>query len=575
MLSHSGGIYLKVYGYLYSIFHYENNKVTEINSDWTDMALGLTTDGNLIYKSGNTLAVYNHLTRQSTFLPNPGFVKDQFAQKEVTFGNVWITSFSSHGLHRSTDGGNTWSDINNGLGCQQCLSIYLDSQDNVYTGTFGFAFWGGLYKSQDNGKSWENLNLQNSDSYVTHIYSGSNGSIIAGASYGVYVSQNAGNSWSQASGVGLVYGLYVSKGGIIYDGDIYNGLCISTDNGSSFTQVKNGLDKSLFFGFGESKTGRIFAASWPNGLYYSDDNGDSWTETNGGLFTYNEAYNFQYKGDTLFASTSGGVAESFDNGISWNMLPGLFTRVNKILISPNGDLLAAVANKGIFVSENNGNSWDSLGNGLSNLNVNDIAFDKFHFLYAATNSGIYSLESYFLPKPIFPENGQMNLPAVITLNWQPSPGVSYYLLQVSSDSLFHVFIVNDSTVSSNTYNLGPLNYMTKYYWRVGTVAPNGDFSFSKSSYFITSLPRTFSLYQNYPNPFNPSTTIRFDIPYTVRLNLKIYNSLGQLVYSLFNKKFDMGSYYYIWNAAALPSGVYFITLKADNYSKTIKALLLK
>ena len=77
--------------------------------------------------------------------------------------------------------------------------------------------------------------------------------------------------------------------------DIYNDLCISRGNGHSLEQVNNDLNKSYFFGFGESSTGRIFAASWPNGLYRSNNEGNNRTNISSDLFSYNEAYNFQYK----------------------------------------------------------------------------------------------------------------------------------------------------------------------------------------------------------------------------------------------------------------------------------------
>jgi hypothetical protein len=42
-------------------------------------------------------------------------------------------------------------------------------------------------------------------------------------------------------------------------------------------------------------------------------------------------------------------------------------------------------------------------------------------------------------------------------------------------------------------------------------------------------PRKFELYANYPNPFNPVTTISFALPYKSKINLTVYNLLGEKV----------------------------------------------
>ena len=56
----------------------------------------------------------------------------------------------------------------------------------------------------------------------------------------------------------------------------------------------------------------------------------------------------------------------------------------------------------------------------------------------------------------------------------------------------------------------------------------------------TSLPRVFALEQNAPNPFNPSTTIRFSLPTTAQVTLKIFNTAGQEVRTLVNASFPAG-----------------------------------
>lgn len=88
-------------------------------------------------------------------------------------------------------------------------------------------------------------------------------------------------------------------------------------------------------------------------------------------------------------------------------------------------------------------------------------------------------------------------------------------------------------------------------------------------------PQKFELDQNYPNPFNPSTTIRFSVPQTGVVSLKLYDVLGKEVASLVNEQKDAGVYNYTLDASKLNSGVYFYTLSVNNNSATRKMLLLK
>jgi hypothetical protein len=85
----------------------------------------------------------------------------------------------------------------------------------------------------------------------------------------------------------------------------------------------------------------------------------------------------------------------------------------------------------------------------------------------------------------------------------------------------------------------------------------------------------YSLSQNYPNPFNPTTNISFSIPMKSKVELNVYNTLGQKVTTLVNEQKDAGNHIVVFNASNLPSGVYFYRISADNYSETRKLILLK
>ena len=102
--------------------------------------------------------------------------------------------------------------------------------------------------------------------------------------------------------------------------------------------------------------------------------------------------------------------------------------------------------------------------------------------------------------------------------------------------------------------------------------PNSIVTSVKNTY---EIPAAFSLFQNFPNPFNPSTIIRFTIPKESEVNLTVYNLLGQKVITLINKELPMGTYNIRFDASKYSSGVYIYNLKAGNYLKTKKMILLK
>ena len=88
-------------------------------------------------------------------------------------------------------------------------------------------------------------------------------------------------------------------------------------------------------------------------------------------------------------------------------------------------------------------------------------------------------------------------------------------------------------------------------------------------------PTSFSLSQNYPNPFNPSTVIKYSVPKSGMVTLKVYNMLGQEVATLVNQMQNSGNYIVNFNANKLASGVYMYRIQSGNFTLTKKMELLK
>ncbi len=98
---------------------------------------------------------------------------------------------------------------------------------------------------------------------------------------------------------------------------------------------------------------------------------------------------------------------------------------------------------------------------------------------------------------------------------------------------------------------------------------------------VNDIPTSYLLEQNYPNPFNPVTKIKFDIPIDSRILrndnvvLKVFDLLGREVATLLNEKLQPGTYEVTFDAAELPSGVYFYRLTAGVFTDTKKLVLIK
>ncbi len=88
-------------------------------------------------------------------------------------------------------------------------------------------------------------------------------------------------------------------------------------------------------------------------------------------------------------------------------------------------------------------------------------------------------------------------------------------------------------------------------------------------------PAKYSLSQNYPNPFNPSTTISYSIPKQSNVQLKVHDLLGNEVATLVDEYKNGGNYSVSFDAGELSSGLYFYTLKTNDFNETKKMLIVK
>jgi len=231
---------------------------------------------------------------------------------------------------------------------------------------------------------------------------------------------------------------------------------------------------------------------------------------------------------------------------------------------------------------------------LQHLNSDETKFEYilgqyfFGFNPEIANGGklTYSLISSDLPSSLQPRNPTVsgNLLRLVT-NSVPakedlpiisdkSPGtlVARMRLETSAETF-------SETVLDLKSKVGPHNPFTKVFAYIdnqiiditnkGEVGPDNLVGIINN----TEIPKEFALLQNFPNPFNPSTNIRFTVPVTSNVELKIYDMTGKEIALLVNEELQPGSYTYKFDGSNFASGMYFYRVKSDDPSNSGQGIL--
>lgn len=178
---------------------------------------------------------------------------------------------------------------------------------------------------------------------------------------------------------------------------------------------------------------------------------------------------------------------------------------------------------------------------------------------------------------------------ITSMCWSPDNEklafLGFQFIDISAAGIYVYLLDSNKTYRATDCNDGGLKYYMR--WANNSVliyANTTDgylYGFDVSS-VIMSVEQTgneeevtgFSLY-NYPNPFNPVTKISWLSPIGSWQTLKVYDILGNEITTLVNEYKPKGNYEIEFDATGLPSGVYFYRLKAGDFIKTNKMLLLK
>ena len=492
----------------------------------------------------------------------------------VSHGSAVFAAAYTLGVFRTTNSGQNWQLVNNGLSNKKINRLFAGSS-GVYAATDS-----GLFRSTNNGDNWFIIGF--AYNRVLEVFMQGSGTLLAAVSLeGIYRSGNNGVNWIRSSNgfnCNPVISISVS-GNTIYTGLEHNGLMRSTDSGNNWAKITNGFKGSTCGLVYTAPNGYVYVQS-DSGFFRSTNSGNNWVMLWGAFSSFTSIVSTQ--SGYLFASAtypSSGVWRSTNNGTSWDMPdPNFQSSVYSLCITQTGTLFAGSSGGGVYRSTNNGLNWiqSQPAGTVHSLTITPNGNIFAHFYVSSGQTGIYRSTN----------NG---------VNWQyvNFGNNDYYFLK--SNSAGHIFAggfygaglyrstnngnnwqqidngIYNRMIAALAFDNAGFGYVGSYYGGIykTNISTIGLINIS------AEIPGEFKLSQNYPNPFNPVTNIEFDVPKSSFVKLTVYDVKGRAVETLVNSELSPGTYKTDWNAANFSSGVYFYRLQVQGYIETKKMLLIK
>lgn len=504
--------------------------------------------------------------------------------KALTSSGSNIYALAGYNVYRSTDGGKSWSKVNNS-------KIFVFGSkiaaigSNLFVGSSSF----GLFMSTDGGKTWANENKEMPDQWVKAFAVSGNNLYLGTDIDGVFLSTNKGASWNPVNH-GLPTNNITSMMSIealgASDSTIFAGTQIgvyrSVDSAKSWTKLENGLlDPQVETIAVYGKT--IYVGTYSKGIFESNDNGDSWTQINNGLTNY-EVMAILSTGNELYAGTYGsGVFKSTDGGEIWTAINSGMSYTNVISLAKSGtDLFAGTAYKGVFLSTDDGKSWTTINSGLTKLDINSLVFYTDKLFAGVYNGGVFQAVSngtdwkwmpidsglvYNTIYKLIPLGKSLFAETQFGMCMLPSYGSSWIEID---DGLSYPYPIAFAISNTSLY-VGLMEWNDEIWRRPISQLVTGVNKFSDN------LSQALSLFKNYPNPFYDKTVIEYKLPVKGTVDLSIFNSKGQKVATLVNDESQtVGTHKVSWNGGNLPKGTYFyrLTEKGSRNITEAKAMVL-
>ncbi len=512
-------------------------------------SLGIDSNGNLYAGSTQNGIFFSTDDGESWIARNSGLGSLEIASIKISPGGDIYAATQDMGIYHSMDQGATWTAINGDLPDLNVRSIAIGTNSDLYIGTEA----GGIFKSADEGMTWVAKNRNITVPYLKSGLAINNSFFLSTFGSGVFHSPDGQSGWTYRNHglTNLTVSDITSNGlGTLFAGT-YSGVFRSDDNGENWLPSNSGIENESVAQVKATSSGRIYARTATQtfgSLFYSDDDGDNWSQIplgNNNIFI--ESMAVTSEGNLLLSASNffveGLVFISTDGGVTWSDTAlTSFSTGSFIAVDNNDRIYVVFDGDEFFYSDDAGITWHTISaSGLpGGSEVIRLAFDSNNHIYAgAQSNGVY-----------YSTDGGSTWSA--KNDGLPAANGGYPAMQF-------LYVDPEDAVFAGTYY-------------------DGLFIGNRSATSISvsqKTPDRFFLQQNYPNPFNPSTTISFTIPAAQKVNLNIYNVLGEQVATVINGRLNAGTHTIHWNAGNLPSGIYYYTLKSGSFSQAKAMVLLK
>ena len=307
-------------------------------------------------------------------------------------------------LFRSKDGGAHWQPLGfprEFQGILQVLAIDPAKNETYYAGVSEDPL-GGLYRSRDSGKHWDLVNgFRGQEVFSFATFAGDPLVLAAGTRTGVFLSKDAGATWSRISPLDnselqqvVSLGFDPQNADILYAGTPH--LPWKTaDGGQNWNSIAEGiLDDSdiLALRVDALRPDRVFIGAC-SGIYRTSVGGTQWEKLSGIPPTSRRTYALAQdpiQADTMFAGTSSGFYKSIDAGSHWSEISQDLVKSISVAADSSETLYLATDTAGVVKSTDGGMHVTPIDEGFTNRILTPLAAKGETLFAGSVEDGLFT-----------------------------------------------------------------------------------------------------------------------------------------------------------------------------------------